>query len=632
MLGVLRYAKAPWGVVLAATLVAGLSLSTFLWVAGRDLFWPWMHLSAIAALDTLPSESRVHLSGVVTYSSPDSDRLFLQDASGAIVVERPANGPPLSVGEQIDVAATLVRQGSAISLRHATIGRRRRGILPPAVPARLAALATRAPVRVGVTGVVQEAIQERDRLLVTLVADSLEVPVTIAGHWPGAPDRLLDATVTVYGVGEVRREESSQVSQVQIWAAKPQDVIVLEPARVPIPLVSNRQFLVGLPEVKVGHRVRIRGRMRLQGPGKPLLLDDGVAVVPVWLDHPMAVKSGDWVEAMGFPLLQVELLTPMLQHATVIAVPEAEGAALASGMGRKDTPKTIAQIRALDAATAAQGIPVTVRGVVTFPPIFRWIFVQDATAGIFVDIAGQQSSLEVGDEVVVRGLTGPGDFAPVIVSPMVERSGRGALPSPWRVSIDEAEAGIADSQFVELEGIVHPPAKSADGSPYFRLSTLGKKVFIRAAPSEVAQMDKYVDARVRLRGVLGTIFNKRRQISGFSLFWPSTKFMEVIEPGTPDSSHVNSEPIAEIMRFASAASGAPTKIQATVTMRRSNGELYVQDDTGKRQDRRQRYGATPGQNRGHWLPRSWSQLSRTGRRRSAPAWLQSSRCFPTDHE
>src|SRR5712692_6841684 len=69
----------------------------------------------------------------------------------------------------------------------------------------------------------------------------------------------------------------------------------------------------------------------------------------------------------------------------------------------------IQPIRQLSAAEAARGFPVHVRAVVThYDRGAGNLFIQDATAGIFVD-SDKRLEIERGQEIELSGVTGPGE-------------------------------------------------------------------------------------------------------------------------------------------------------------------------------------------------------------------------------
>jgi hypothetical protein len=81
-------------------------------------------------------------------------------------------------------------------------------------------------------------------------------------------------------------------------------------------------------------------------------------------------------------------------------------------------------------------------------------FLQDKTNAISVD-RSDTADIRSGDEVEVTGVTGPGLFAPVLIASRVERLGPGRIPPAQRVSYAELISGDADSERVQIEGVVH---------------------------------------------------------------------------------------------------------------------------------------------------------------------------------
>src|SRR5579862_9122221 len=96
-----------------------------------------------------------------------------------------------------------------------------------------------------------------------------------------------------------------------------------------------------------------------------------------------------------------------------------------------------AQIRELSAVDAAKGQPVHLRGVVTYyDPLAPDLFVQDETAGIYV-ACDAPARIARGQQVEITGVTGPGDFAPVVLHPQIHILGPGKLPKAIHLSVEQ---------------------------------------------------------------------------------------------------------------------------------------------------------------------------------------------------
>jgi len=62
------------------------------------------------------------------------------------------------------------------------------------------------------------------------------------------------------------------------------------------------------------------------------------------------------------------------------------------------------------------------------------LFVQDATGGIYVQCE-RPLNIKQGQQIELLGITGAGEFAPVVRKPQVTVLGDGVLPAPKKVSL-----------------------------------------------------------------------------------------------------------------------------------------------------------------------------------------------------
>ncbi len=344
-------------------------------------------------------------------------------------------------------------------------------------------------------------------------------------------------------------------------------------ARDPV-LVSVRRLATDAGMVASGQPVRIRGRLAFDRRGRAALLYDGDAALPIEVAESSNLAPGAFVEAAGTP---VRLLYGVaLMRATVKSIPRVA----AESVGATTPIRTIKALRDLGPSDAAKSLPVKVRGVVTYYDArFRGFFVQDRTAGIYVDAERQDLDLTLGQDVTVEGLSSPGRFAPIIANPYVTVLGRAPLPVAQRVALWDAMSGAKDSQWVELEGIVHPMHSDDLGHVSFDLSTSFGTVNVYFSAIRHGKIsDRLVDSMIEIRGPLGTIFNQQKQLVGVCLYLPSAETVRVIElpPAEP-----RPEPIQELLHFSPAhLAGRRRKVQGVVTMTRQNGSLFVEDASG----------------------------------------------------
>jgi len=240
----------------------------------------------------------------------------------------------------------------------------------------------------------------------------------------------------------------------------------------------------------------------------------------------------------------------------------------------------IADIRRLGARVVGQRARIT--GVVTFfDPGWDLLFVQGEDAGIFVFMRGVEATAKAGDLVQVDGKVDPGDFAPSITEPRVVTIGRGVMPRPLTPSAETLATGREDSQFAEIEGVIHGFRPLNDNHLTFDVMAGAMHVLVTLpAPWRGPVPTNLLDARVRLRGVCGTEFNPRRQLIGLQLFLSSFNDVTVVDPSPPDPFAAPVREIQNLFRWASLpAPGRRVHVRGEIEWR--NGpQAYVRDRGG----------------------------------------------------
>ena len=205
------------------------------------------------------------------------------------------------------------------------------------------------------------------------------------------------------------------------------------------------------------------------------------------------------------------------------------------------------QVRRLSPEQAALGYPVRVRGVITDDVPSPDLFVQDSTAGIYVE--GSKSGNfphHFGDLIEVEGITGPGKFAPVIIEKSSRLLGPALLPKTRVYSFDEIADGQLDSQWVQIRGIVR--AVSIDKTSWretslaMRVASGGGQLSVRVPISAEQNFSAWIDSEVLLEGVCGSLFNAQRQLTAVLLYVPRLNFVTV-------ESHARAVPLSSLLTF-----------------------------------------------------------------------------------
>jgi len=245
---------------------------------------------------------------------------------------------------------------------------------------------------------------------------------------------------------------------------------------------------------------------------------------------------------------------------------------------------TAAAVRALSPERAQQALAVRLRGVITCAGSL--IFFQDSTAGIFIDApVSTKGRYQVGQYGDLEGFTAPGLFAPQIVPRKFTVLGTTGLPDARPSKYDELSTGKLDSQRVEVEGIVRSvmPDERADLRRTVTLKMASDDgvfpVYVSDLPPD--KLRAVVDASVKARGVVGGVFNERRQMIGIKLYVGRAEDLIIEETGPGEPFSVRTTPVESLLRFEpEGASRHRVKVRGTVTFYQPGGAMYVEDGTG----------------------------------------------------
>jgi len=204
---------------------------------------------------------------------------------------------------------------------------------------------------------------------------------------------------------------------------------------------------------------------------------------------------------------------------------------------------------------AARGYPVHLRAVVTYYDPYidsrhSALFVQDASGCIFVRLPLRPIlPLTAGDVVDVVGITGIGDYAPVIIPAQVRVVGHSHISrNAIKATMAELLSGSMDSQWAELEGVIH----SVQLTPWnatFSITTLGGPVTATTLRDKAVDYDSFVDSLVRVHGNAAPIFNKKYQKVGIHVLFPSLQELTVLQAARQDPYAVPALSVTGLLQF-----------------------------------------------------------------------------------
>ena len=463
----------------------------------------------IFARDSVPAErgERVVTSGVVVYSDPVWRLLLIQDATAGIYLDPPPL--ELQVGDRVQI--TGITADPAKFLDKPEFRWLSTGDLPrPAELASASQLAAYPTTFVRVPATVRWSGSVNGRATVKAYAGDGRVTAIV---YPATSEELprIGSEITIAGVASPARDSNGQVQGWRLWTPSARYIHVLKPGpkdAFSVPLLP----VAALNDVQKGKLVHVSGKV-IDGGDSLLLIDRGRAVSvssrrPVHGDFRSAEIVGFWSG-------------DRIEDATIRPLGEL--------VAHSGDIRTISELKHLSFAEASARRPVCIRGVVTyFDPIWSLLFVQDQTSAVFVSTSAGNQPLKTGDLVDISGVSGAGDYAPVIVDSAVSFVGHGSLPHPMVVDPVQSNLSRADSRWVTLSGVVHS-VEFPDGHTYLKLGSGEAAVNVQLPMLMDGQ--RLLDKEISVTGALGILLNGKRQAVGHQIFVPAPEFLRVVGIG-----------------------------------------------------------------------------------------------------
>jgi diguanylate cyclase (GGDEF)-like protein len=527
-----------------------------------------------AALKSQNYGRPVQLQATVTYYDPEWHLLFLQDSTAGLFVSIPEPVSGLSSGQLVEVQGTLAT--SNIGVENLRVQMRGPTSMPAAKPFPWGQdpQDLHIPQWVEVRGIVRYSGIEDGRLTLTIADGANRTRVRFLDSHKAWPVSLLGASVSVRGVAAADADIKGDINGIQMFATAYSDLKANGKLKSPYDL-QPITLAEALHSRKPGELVHLAGTVVSQSPDRVLSVSDGTLAVKVLLADSSQFAPGDGVEMLGFttanPDHQVEDAVVRL---TAPRKPLDEA-------HLKGTLRKLRELKRLSVESAAHRLPLDVRGTVTFiDQSLSLLFVQDDTAGVYVDIHDQIANLRPGDLVHVTGVSAPGEYAPIIARPVIEVVGHKPLPEPVSLSLQALVSGTSDGGWVQVAGIVRS-VRQLPGQHFFKLAIgdhgVNMEFPVNLDTSEL--QSRLLDSQVRVNAVCGTIFNEKRQLIGIRFFVPDLASVKIEEPAPSQSASVV-RPIVTLLRFDPLnISAHRVRVRGVVTLRDGKGNFYAQDSS-----------------------------------------------------
>jgi len=492
-----------------------------------------------------PSPFRIECD--VTYYDPFWDILFIRDnnGEGTFIRSSDALGRPFEFGQHLVVTGEFQPPGDSVRFDHAII-RTTGHSLPTPRP-------------------VTEGLDNTNLYLNTFV--SIE---GIVDHYSRMDANHLGITLSTGGT-------SLLITLLQILVQGPRHITVMrrleDDDRFRIPVVP----IASLPRQVAGRLAHVKGQVKVQQSGRFLRIRDSSGEVDVLSGQTRLFDADEWVEAVGYPQVTG---TEMQLAGGIYKTAGNSPAAQAAGTAQDDTVRVSAHVLDLEQREAAKGRPVQLSGVVTWGdgngPFF---FLQDSTGGVMVMKGGLDlADNHPGRNMEVTGVTGMGDYVPVVIASKCKVLGDIAMPTAQSVTLEHAYTGTVEDSWVEMSGYLRQVRTQGDMNFLEMVTASGEFTAILPVDQDVAPL---VGGTIRVQGVCTAQTDGKGKLTGIELWVPSRDYLIVDEAPQKTPFGLPARPLSRLGRHNTEPSFNRRMRFSGVVLHQSVGHSLLIEDGGQ---------------------------------------------------
>jgi len=270
-----------------------------------------------------------------------------------------------------------------------------------------------------------------------------------------------------------------------------------------------------LVQEKPGTRVRIRGEVCHQTPGRTIVLRDGTGKAMAFTAQESRLPPGTSAEAVG----TLTLLGPLwvLDHALYRTAPDAPPPAY---LNDPDAPlRLVEHIRALSPAESAEGRRASLNGVVTYAhPSLDYFFLNDVSAGVRVRFPKDKfQAPQIGKHLAISGITYDAGLTAAIQLEKLEDLGGMSVPAPRPVTLAQMLTGSEDAQWVETRGYLRRYEVQGQWTHLELATPTGDLVAKIQTPENLSA---YINGLIRIQGLCDATAGPNRRVADLTLWSP----------------------------------------------------------------------------------------------------------------
>ncbi len=222
---------------------------------------------------------------------------------------------------------------------------------------------------------------------------------------------------------------------------------------------------------------------------------------------------------------------------------------------------------------------VSLEATVTYIDTSGTVFLADMTGATFLSRVKKPSLFKPGQVLSVEGTRLPGLFIGGIIPSKTEVVGNTPLPPPRSVTLRDLSSGKYHYQLVAIEGIGRSVERIDEAAAILKLSVPGGEVEVRfdLAPAEV---EDFIDAKVRAEGLAAGGINDRRQLVSPYLKATSAGAVTVLKKAAEDAPIVGigsltAQPAGPSHRVAVEGVALSPELGRSIFMRGGTGAIRV---------------------------------------------------------
>ncbi|WP_221029872.1 hypothetical protein [Actomonas aquatica] len=493
----------------------------------------------------LPGRAAFDFKAHVVYFDPDWRLLWLHDGTVAGYVKDDWDSMNVEPGNYYHITGEIQLPAAELSLRDAVIT----ALPPEPLPAlKVDDLTDHQRFRdqfVEIEGLVEsQSRADAQHLQLNLAAHGRRFSAWVLAPSDGESIFWTGSFVRLSGIYNARVTPADEFVSLEVMVGRESQVQFLshlaDAPRFEIPASPINSLTEAAPD----QPVRIVGELVQQVPGQFVTVRGETGEAQVFTGQMTPLPLHTRVEAWGYPRaqsMQVELTQAFVRPA--VAAPETVPP---NGPVRQFTLSR--RVLGLAPEVANEKLPVELDGVITWShPESPFLYLQDTSGGIGVYVGSNHPEIpKFGTRVTLRGTTGLGDFAPVVIANSFTETGTIELPTARPITLDAAATGIYEAQWVSLTGYLHRVVPGANRT-LLDLSTIAGD--FRAVLPETFDFTDQEGAIVTVEGVCTALTDERGRVTSIRLWVPSREQLRIEIPFPENPFALPLVPLADFGRF-----------------------------------------------------------------------------------